>query len=460
MSEIKYKGIEFSTSFQEYHPIFWCSFWSSEKFLDTYKRITGTDVGFIYIVRNGEEFVGYMQTDGPEIIYNSLKNVLSKEWMENELSLFGKLLKKIKDLVENKTEDIKELYETLSEAYPYSNAFYLLSQELEKKIVERLSLQFSKQEVNEIMTELSTPIQDTFLTNYTKDIYNISKEIQKVGSVIALQDLYRTDEKIKKQCDDLAKKYFCLTSLNGEIRTAESFISEIFTAQSKQEKSKTIEIPSGFEEDFYLLRSMIYFKDEISTFIIPYVRFGLNDQWEIFAKKLGLTMCELELLTIEETLDNTHNFKKLCEERKTAAFFLHVQFEKTVITEGATAEKQIHDILIQENTVHEDVSEIHGKVGSSGYAKGIVQKILSSKEIPNFKEGNILVTVYTAPEFVPIMKKAIAIVTDTGGITSHAAIVSRELNIPCIVGLKIATKVLKDGDIIEVDANTGIVKIL
>ena len=56
------------------------------------------------------------------------------------------------------------------------------------------------------------------------------------------------------------------------------------------------------------------------------------------------------------------------------------------------------------------------------------------------------------------MKKAIAIVTDTGGITSHAAIVSRELGKPCIAGTKIATKVFKDGDLIEVDANKGIVK--
>ncbi|MBI2356346.1 MAG: hypothetical protein HYV13_04035 [Candidatus Doudnabacteria bacterium] len=77
-----------------------------------------------------------------------------------------------------------------------------------------------------------------------------------------------------------------------------------------------------------------------------------------------------------------------------------------------------------------------------------------------FIDGRILVTTMTRPDFVPFMHKASAIITDEGGITSHAAIVSRELGIPCIIGTKVATKVLKTGDLVEVDANLGMVKIL
>lgn len=66
----------------------------------------------------------------------------------------------------------------------------------------------------------------------------------------------------------------------------------------------------------------------------------------------------------------------------------------------------------------------------------------------------------TTPDFVPIMKRASAFVTDEGGITCHAAIVSREMKKPCIIGTKIATQVLKDGDLVEVDADKGVVKIL
>ncbi|MDD1444202.1 PEP-utilizing enzyme, partial [Dolichospermum sp. ST_sed3] len=65
----------------------------------------------------------------------------------------------------------------------------------------------------------------------------------------------------------------------------------------------------------------------------------------------------------------------------------------------------------------------------------------------------------TRPDFVPLMKKAGAVVTDAGGILSHAAIVSRELNKPCIIGTEVATNILKDGDIVEVDADKGIVRI-
>ena len=83
-----------------------------------------------------------------------------------------------------------------------------------------------------------------------------------------------------------------------------------------------------------------------------------------------------------------------------------------------------------------------------------------SKLNENFNDGDILVTGMTRPEFVPLMKRSAAIITDEGGITCHAAIISRELGIPCIIGTKVATQVLKDGDMVEVDADKGIVRIL
>ncbi|MFZ5364817.1 MAG: PEP-utilizing enzyme [Patescibacteria group bacterium] len=74
--------------------------------------------------------------------------------------------------------------------------------------------------------------------------------------------------------------------------------------------------------------------------------------------------------------------------------------------------------------------------------------------------GKILVTIQTTPHFIPYLKNVKAIITDEGGITCHAAIVARELKIPCVIGTKIATKILKDGDKVEVDAEKGVVKII
>jgi pyruvate,water dikinase len=95
-----------------------------------------------------------------------------------------------------------------------------------------------------------------------------------------------------------------------------------------------------------------------------------------------------------------------------------------------------------------------------GKARGIVKVITSAKLLYKVNEGDILVTAMTRPEYLISMRKAAAIITDDGGITCHAAIISRELKIPCIIGTKYATRILKDGDLVEVDANKGIVKIL
>ncbi len=103
---------------------------------------------------------------------------------------------------------------------------------------------------------------------------------------------------------------------------------------------------------------------------------------------------------------------------------------------------------------------IWGIIVSKGKARGRVRIIYRPDQFKNFKKGEILVSNYTSPAFMPIIKQSAAIITDEGGITSHAAIVSRELGVPCVTGAKIATKVLKDGDLVEVDADKGIIRIV
>ncbi|MET1160274.1 MAG: phosphoenolpyruvate synthase [Thermoprotei archaeon] len=102
---------------------------------------------------------------------------------------------------------------------------------------------------------------------------------------------------------------------------------------------------------------------------------------------------------------------------------------------------------------------VRGLPASPGIGAGVAKVIFDphSKEAQEFKEGEILVTKMTDPDWVPLMKKAAAIVTDEGGMTSHAAIVSRELGIPCVVGTGNATKVLKSGMTVTVDGGKGVV---
>lgn len=100
---------------------------------------------------------------------------------------------------------------------------------------------------------------------------------------------------------------------------------------------------------------------------------------------------------------------------------------------------------------------VRGLPASPGIGRGKVRNIKDISEIDRVKEGDILVTVMTNPDMVPAMRKAAAVVTDDGGRTCHAAIVSRELGIPCIVGAKNASQVLVEGLEITVDASRGVV---
>jgi len=105
-----------------------------------------------------------------------------------------------------------------------------------------------------------------------------------------------------------------------------------------------------------------------------------------------------------------------------------------------------------------EVNELKGQCAYPGKVKGEVCVINLANEMSKFKTGQVLVSVVTDPSLLPIMKKAVAFVTNQGGLTCHAAIVARELKTPCVIGTKIATYVLKDGDMVEVDAENGVVK--
>ncbi len=131
----------------------------------------------------------------------------------------------------------------------------------------------------------------------------------------------------------------------------------------------------------------------------------------------------------------------------------HVYIVQTrpVTTIEATSKKTATYIISEKDIL------LKGDPASPGMASGIVKKLLSPSEIGKIVHGDILVAQQTNPDYVPAMKKAAAIVTERGGRTSHAAIVSRELGIPAVVGAQGALKVLKDTMVITVNGTTGVV---
>ena len=151
-------------------------------------------------------------------------------------------------------------------------------------------------------------------------------------------------------------------------------------------------------------------------------------------------------------------FKEIAKRKK---FVLIHYYKDTLTYKGGKKQRDLIKPFLTKN-VDADLETITGSVVSTGCGKvkGRVRILLTPRNVNKMKKGEILVAPMTSPEFIVAMKKAAAIITDEGGITSHAAIVSRELGIPCLVGTKVATKALKDGDLVEVNANHGVIRIL
>jgi pyruvate,water dikinase len=108
----------------------------------------------------------------------------------------------------------------------------------------------------------------------------------------------------------------------------------------------------------------------------------------------------------------------------------------------------------------DDPNILNGNAGSPGKARGTVKVIRSLSEAGKLQKGDVLVAETTAPPWTPLFATAVAVVTDTGGILSHCAIVAREYHIPAVVGARTATRTLRDGQVVEVDGDGGVVKIV
>jgi len=120
--------------------------------------------------------------------------------------------------------------------------------------------------------------------------------------------------------------------------------------------------------------------------------------------------------------------------------------------------KKIYQVILN-TSLPSSSKRLTGMPASPGCVIGRVRKVIAPKiQGKNLKKGDILVTYMTRPDFIHLMHKAGAIITDEGGLTSHAAIVAREMGIPCVVGLRYAMRLLKDGDKVEVDAFKGVVR--
>ncbi len=193
---------------------------------------------------------------------------------------------------------------------------------------------------------------------------------------------------------------------------------------------------------------------------MSFAAYGSEPLHKEIAKRLNLSFLQVRFMLFEEMKRVLNGEKvdenELTKRTKYVIYGLFNHGEDEVIATGKDAEK--YSKLIAHEEIDLNLKELTGTCACPGKAMGAVKLIHRPEDMSKMQKGDVLVSYATTPDIVSAMRLASAIVTDMGGLTSHAAIVSREMNIPCIIGTKIATKFFKDGDNVAVDATSGIVK--
>jgi len=164
-----------------------------------------------------------------------------------------------------------------------------------------------------------------------------------------------------------------------------------------------------------------------------------------------LSLSSQEIISLFKSKDNLKDIKNIIRSRnKNGCTYLFLNNKEEIINNKIN--------ILKEKKV--SYFKLKGLQVSKGIAVGKVKIVLNPNSINKIKKNDILVTTMTRPDYTVAMEKAIAIVTEEGGMLCHAAIVSREIKKPCVVGVKNILNYLKDGDLVEVDANKGIIKLV
>ena len=237
-------------------------------------------------------------------------------------------------------------------------------------------------------------------------------------------------------------------------RTIEKQREELFKELNIGAKTKKV---YDIAADITLLKT--YRKD-----CLYYGMYFLDKLFREMKNRLGIELLDMHYLYYTEIkgifVDGKTVDKQEIISRKKSAVYYQKNNKRVEILTEQEAESFLQNITIEEEKLDDQNGVLKGTCACSGFAQGRVKIINRPEEMGKMEQGDIMVSHTTFPSLVPAMKKATAIITEDGGITCHAAIVARELKVPCVTGIKVATQVLKDGDLVEVDADKGIVTIL
>lgn len=346
-----------------------------------------------------------------------------------------------------------------------------------------------KMRFTEAFSTLTAPIHLSFINQAEVELLKLALKIKKTKYIKLFEDknAYEIDKKIKwtsagKLISKHQKKYYWTRNnyVDDNILGNDYFIEELKKILNsklnialeikrlsntpkenkikKEKLMKLMKINKEIKGFIKISEDFTFWQDERkrSSFLTTHY---LSKFLEEISRRTKISLDSLKYITQREVkmvFDGEIKEEEMLARKQNGVYY----WDKTGMDAvfGKDADKVKERVLGSKDLGQ--VDDFRGLTASVGKVIGKVRIIRSVTEISKIEQGDVLVAVMTRPDYIPAMKKASAIVTDEGGITCHAAIVSRELQIPCIIGTKIATKVLKDGMMVEVNANHGWVKII
>ncbi len=314
-----------------------------------------------------------------------------------------------------------------------------ISQILEKKFRTLLSKKTQdKDQQDNLFLQFSMPIQDSLM-------------FQEQNSIIRIAQSSNQEQLLKQHAEKFS--WMGCVMFTGLPYTIEHYKKQLKKVKPLKKTKQTIPNLNFTEKEELLLKQFrewihlrTYIKDMTSIGMRPTLKF-LKE----IAKRLNTEYNNLLHLSNEELKQIfTNNQIKESKKRQKSWGFTYINQKPTYYNH-----ENIHLIKESEQTLP---SGIKGFPACKGQVTGKAIIVKTMQDIENIQDGHILITHMTTTNFVPYLSKVSAIITDEGGITCHAAIISRELNIPCIIGTRLATKAFKDNDLLEVNANIGTIK--
>jgi len=385
----------------------------------------------------------------------------------------------------NLTEKIKSYLRNLGiKEGKINENLILLTQPTKKSLIQIQEEEFSKIGIKiqkdsyhfKLFKELFEKFKEREVSRYGFETHSLEYERLFEETVQEIKN--KIKPRIYKLIQKHYEKYFYVNRLwVGQVSTFEYFLKELVRRVAggvnleQKYKNQNKELVKNITKRKALINRLkikepwLTITDAFGDFMVTkiyrrfaqiYALYKMQFILEEIGKRLNLSLKEVRFMLPherEKALSRKKFNKKIIKER-TKLCVLYADKNAEEIFIGKKAKKLIK--LTQRKI--EKVIELKGQCGCVGRARGTVKIIIRPKDMQKMKKGDVLVSIATDPDIVSAMKKAAAIVTEQGGVTSHAAIIARELGIPCVIGTKIATRVFKDGDLVEVDADKGIVR--